>query len=342
MMEEDLEHILENTRDLWEELRGQRIFITGGTGFFGRWLLESFAYANMKLELNAGVTVLSRNPEAFIRLAPDLCRNASIAFCKGDVRNFTFPKENHPFIIHGAVAVGSRPNDEDPLIMFDTMVQGTRRTLDFALQTRCHKFLFISSGAVYGRQPHDMMHIPESHIGGLDSMEPSSTYGEGKRAAELLCSIYHVRHPDIETKIARCFAFVGPHMPLDSHIAIGNFIRDALHGGPVSVRGDGTPCRSYLYSADLAIWLWTILLRGQPCRPYNVGSEDSVSILETANAVANFANPPLAVTVAQVPDNGPLQRYIPDVSRAKNELGLTKTISLNDAISRTMSFYKCV
>ena len=333
-----MEHILAHTRDLWAELRGQRIFITGGTGFLGRWLVESVAYANRKLDLKAGVTVLSRNPEAFIRQAPELCGNQGIAFCKGDVRSFAFPEKDHPFIIHGAAAVSDRLNDEDPLTMFDTIVRGTGRTLDFAVQTRCRQFLFISSGAVYGKQPAEMTHIPESHMGGPDTMEPGSAYGEGKRSAELLCAIYHKRHPGIETKIARCFATVGPHMPLNSHLAIGNFVRDAGQGGPVGVNGAGTPCRSYLYAADLAIWLWTILFRARPCRPYNVGSGESISILETANAVANSATPPLAVTVARPPGGGPLQRYVPDVSRAELELGLTRKIGLSDAISRTISF----
>lgn len=328
------------TRDLWEEIRGQNIFITGGTGFFGRWLLETFVYANRELGLRAGVTVLSRDPEAFIRRAPELCGDPAVGFCRGDVRDFTFPGKRHPFIIHGAAAASARLNDDDPLTMFDTIVRGTGRALDFAVQTRCRKFLFISSGAVYGRQPHDMANMPESHMGGPDTMEPGSGYGEGKRAAELLCSIYHKRHPEVETKIARCFAFVGPHMPLDAHFAIGNFINDALRGGPIAVSGDGTPRRSYLYAADLAAWLWTILFRARSCRPYNVGSGDSMSILEAAKAVANAADAPLAVTVAGTPGGEPPRRYVPDVSRAELELGLKAQIGLKEAVSRTMAFLK--
>ena len=332
-------HILAHTRELWAELRGQRIFITGGTGFLGRWLLESFAYANAKLDLKAGLTVLTRDPEAFISKAPGLGSDPAISFCRGDVRSFDFPEIEHPFIIHGAAAPGADANS-DLLARFETIVQGTGRTLAFASETRCRKFLFLSSGAVYGKQPQEMTHIPETYLGGPDPMDPGSDYGEAKRSAELLCALAHKRSPDLETKIARGFAFVGPDMPLDSHYAIGNFIRDAMNGGPVLVKGDGTPCRSYLYASDLAIWLWTILFRGRPCRPYNVGSGKSVSVLETAAAVANQVTPPLAVTVARPPAGGPPQRYVPDVSRAEAELGLTVTVGLGEAVSRTMPVSK--
>jgi dTDP-glucose 4,6-dehydratase len=139
-------------------------------------------------------------------------------------------------------------------------------------------------------------------------------------------------------KIARCVSFVGPHLPLNAHFAIGNFIRDALAGGPIRINGDGTPCRSYLYMADLAIWLWTILFRAPACRPYNVGSGESVTILETARAVAASATPALTVTVALTPmlGNSPLQRYVPNVFRSRVELKLNVEIGLRDAISRTL------
>jgi nucleoside-diphosphate-sugar epimerase len=335
----DLDHVLAHTRDLWEELRGQRVFVTGGTGFFGCWLLESFAWANDKLNLGASMLVLSRNPDAFGKKAPHLAAHPAIQFHRGDIRSFEFPSGAFSHIIHAATDASARLNDENPLLMFEAILEGTRRTLEFARQCNAGKFLLTSSGAVYGRQPLDMPHIPEDYQGAPDSADPRSAYGEGKRAAELLCALYAKQY-GLEAKIARCFAFVGPYLPLDIHFAIGNFIRDELRGGPIQVKGDGTPFRSYLYAADLAIWLWTILFRGQSCRPYNVGSAEALTIRELANLVARTSTPATAVQIAKAAVPGqPAERYVPTIQRARLELGLKQVVGLPEAICRTVVWY---
>jgi nucleoside-diphosphate-sugar epimerase len=337
-LQEDLDHVLAQTRDLWEELRGNRIFITGGTGFFGCWLLETFAWANDHLSLGAEVVVLTRRPDAFDKKAPHLARHSSIRLIEGDVRSFIFPEGSFSHVIHAATESSTKLNEEDPLRMLETIIAGTRRTLDFAVHCQAKKFLLTSSGAVYGRQPPDMTHLPEDYPGAPDPTDPRSAYGEGKRVAELLCAIY-ARKYGIETKIARCFAFVGPYLPLDIHFAIGNFIRDALLGEPIKVLGDGTPYRSYLYAADLAEWLWTILLRGKSCRPYNVGSEDALIIAELAKLVARTNDLPQAVHVQQaVKGNERPARYVPSARLAREELHLDVQTRLSDAIRRTYTW----
>ena len=338
----DLDHVLAHTAGIWDEVRGKRIFISGGTGFFGIWLLESFAWAQDKLDLGAEVLVLTRNKEAFAKKAPHLATHRAIRFVTGDVKDFQAPKGSFDYIIHGAAPSGQELGRSDALLAVDTIVTGTRNMLQFARDGQAERFLFISSGAVYGKQPSRMSHIPESYVGApmpQDVQSKYSAYGEAKRLGELLCFIYHDQH-SLGATVARCFTFVGPYLRLDLNYAVGNFIRDALQGGPINITGDGAPYRSYLYAADLAIWLWTLLVKGRAGHAYNVGSERAVTIAELATCVAACVKPSIEVITRKKPS--PTQRkeqYVPSIEKVRKELGLTGFIDLEESIRRTVEWY---
>src|SRR5271155_2424591 len=234
----DLDNILDRTEPLWQELRGQRVLITGATGFFGCWLLESFAWANRRLHLNAHAVGLSRHPQSLAHKAPHLAQDPAITLHAADVRHGDFPQGEFSYVIHAATDASAKLNCEAPLIMYDTVVEGTRRALQFAMASSVSRFLLVSSGAVYGNQPPQLTHVTESFEGAPDPLNPASAYAEGKRAAELLCSLAASRR--LATTTARCFAFVGPYMKLDAHFAIGNFIGDRLHQRAIRVQGDGS------------------------------------------------------------------------------------------------------
>jgi dTDP-glucose 4,6-dehydratase len=335
----DLEQIAASTQGLWDELRGQHLFITGGTGFFGCWLIESFCFANHLLGLRAKATILTRNPQIFAKKCPHLASDTAITLQLGDVRSFVFPEGEYQYVIHAATEASAKQAAENPLEMLSTIIAGTERTLQFAITHGTRKFLLTSSGAVYGRQPTDVAHIPESYEGGPDPMNPANVYAEGKRTAELLCALYQ-KTGRLDCKIARCWAFCGPYLPLDQHFAIGNFIGDVLAGRPIQIKGDGTPRRSYLYAADLAVWLWTILLQAPALVPFNVGSGQDLSILELARTVAMTLNPQTEINVARAPVPGAVTlRYVPCVDRAREVLGLRETVGLEECIRRTAKWY---
>lgn len=336
----DIDFILTRTESIWEEMRGSRLFVTGGTGFFGCWLVESFLAANRRFGLKAEIHVLSRSPEAFHDKCPHLAADSALRLLRGDVSNFAFPSGTFPFVIHAATDASAKRIAEEPLSMLSTAIDGTRRSLEFAASHETSKYLFTSSGAVYGVQPESTTHLVESYAGAPNQLDPASVYAEGKRAAELMCAIYGAKR-GMECKIARCFAFVGPHLPLDAHFAIGNFIRDAMQGQMIRVNGDGTPKRSYMYAADLATWLWTILFRAPAMEAFNVGSDQAISISELAHAVVAAANSTANVQILQPRTEGaPLRQYVPNIDKAKRHLGLTCNILLDDAIRRTVAWHR--
>lgn len=333
--QEDLEHVRLLTAELWAEARGRTFFITGGTGFFGAWLLESFCWINDALSLGMTAIVLTRDPSKFSNSFPQICSKEYISLLKGDIRDFTFPSLACDYIIHAAAEVSGDGGASAAIDTFSALVQGTQRVLDFARVSGVRKLLLTSSGAVYGRQPGDLSHIQEDCLQAPDTLNPSAAYGEGKRVSEFLCTA-HSYDQSYEVKIARCFAFVGPRLPLDKHFAIGNFIRDVIAGTPVVIGGDGTPRRSYLYASDLAVWLWTILFKGKNRRAYNVGSGEEVSIADLARLVRDTlaGHSDITVMSSAVPGSLP-SRYVPSVQRAKVELGLDVSVPLSVAIEKT-------
>jgi nucleoside-diphosphate-sugar epimerase len=328
---DDLAHTVEHAESAWRSLRGARLFITGATGFFGRWLLESLAAANARLDAGLSATLLSRDPGAFRARAPQIAACGFFNWLRGDVRDFAFPQGRYTHVLHLGASSDAALYAKRPGEMLDVLVAGTRRVRDFARAAGAGAMLLSSSGAVYGRQPPDLARVPEDYVAPAGDAAP---YAEGKRAAEALCAEAAGRDA-VAVKIARCFAFVGPHLPLDAHFAAGNFLRDALAGKPIAIGGDGTPLRSYLHPADLIVWLVTILARGEALRPYNVGSDDAVSIEALAREAAALRVPALSVHVARQPSGALPERYVPDVGRARRELGLEVRIGRREALART-------
>lgn len=333
-LERDLEDILQQAGPVWSELRGARIFLTGGTGFIGCWLLEALRYADMKLDLGLHVTVLTRSPESFRDKAAHLADYKGFDFVAGDVSTFEFPEGDFSHLIHAATEASAHLNDTNPLRMFETVVQGTRHSLDFAVAKKIGRVLFLSSGAVYGQQPWDVLKVGEDWLGAPDCTNPKNTYAEAKRAAEMLCCIYEKQF-GLNISTARIFALLGPYLSLDIHFAAGNFILDSMQGKQVVVQGNGQPVRSYLYASDLTVWLLTLLVRGPRGRAYNVGSDEGVSIAELAERTATL----LAkgdFKVLGAPDQGwNPGRYVPQIELVGKELGLYRTVSLDEAILRT-------
>ena len=294
----------------------RRIFITGGTGFFGKSMLD-YRLRHPDWEwAQAEWIILSRAPERFTAEYPQLANQKGISFVAGDVRDFAFPQGPFDAIIHAATSAVTTLSDEE---MTSVILDGVRHVVDFAKATGCRTILFTSSGAVYGPRT-----APAAES---DACNPTTAYGKGKLAAEQM-----LIDSGFDVKIARCFAFVGPYLNRRIHYAIGNFIQDCLDGKTITVNGDGTPLRSYLYADDLVKWLFAILERGEAGRPYNVGSAEALSIRALAEKVRSVLGANNEIKVLGVPTGGASSVYVPEIGRALRELGLVVGVPLEQAI----------
>ena len=340
IVQEDIESIFKIVGNDLNRLQGKRILITGGTGFIGKWLLETISWLNENCNHPCKVYVPTRNSEAFAHKAPHLASNPGIVLLSGDIADFQFPDDECNFIIHAAAPGEPRALIHDSLGVAETIVRGTRRVLELAKQKNVEGFLFVSSGAVYGVQPPDLERIPEDYLGAPDVTNIRSAYGEAKRYAEILCTLYHQRH-GLPIHIARPFTFVGPYQDLNAGFAITDFIRDGLRGGPLTIQGDGTTVRSYCYATDLTAMLWKILLQSPVGRVYNVGSDESISILELANKVIAFLDNPVEMTISSKPNmKSRLASYVPDINRGRSEIGMYIYTDIDKAIQRTLAWMK--
>ncbi|WP_321948493.1 NAD-dependent epimerase/dehydratase family protein [Paraburkholderia sp. J10-1] len=335
--QEDLDFVVERTADVWSAFDRARLFITGGTGFIGSWLLEAVRHSNRVSGSRIEVVALSRDPERAIAQAPYLFRENGVTLVKGDVTDFDTKIGAIDLCIHAATDVADPAKTESALRMFDTGVTGTRRVLDCAQANGATHFLLTSSGAVYGAQPSNLPRIPETFAGAPNSLDVRTAYGQGKRAAEWLATAY-AQQSALHVSIARIFAMVGPAIPLNGPLAAGNFIRDALAARQIAITGDGRPLRSYLYAADACVWLLRILLSGERGQAYNVGSEREISILDLARLIERLCGCVTPAVPSTPATAEPPPRYLPDTLKARCTLNLEESTSLDLALSKTINW----
>lgn len=314
---------------------GASVLITGATGWFGIWLLDLLCMADDAFDLGIRIVAVSRDPSRFLDRFRGFVEERRVTWIKADVRNLPSRAAGFSHIIHAAADTGTTAEPDALLQLFETIVEGTRRVIG-AAGAECKGLLLLSSGAIYGPARSDMMRFIESEPAGPDPASARNAYAEGKRAAEQLGAIAASR--GVPVRIARCFAFVGPHMPFNKHFAIGNFIADAVLGRQIRIKGDGRPQRSYLYMTDLMRALLVILSRGAVGTAYNVGSEVIVTIEQLAHCVDRVVGGRGVVIEGAKAD--PVDRYVPDTTRLRAVLGCDPEVPLEAAISRTAAWYR--
>jgi nucleoside-diphosphate-sugar epimerase len=185
-------------------------------------------------------------------------------------------------------------------------------------------------------------HLQENAPVSAMPLESQSAYMEAKRLGELICSMECGSH-GVTATIARGFAFMGPYLPLDSHLAAPAFLKAALCGKEIVIQGHGQTVRSYLYGADLAIWLFTILLRGEHARPYNLGSDIPITIAQLAESTAKACGSRAGIRIlGHLQPDETAEVYLPDINRARTELGLDVFTPFEESLKRAVLYYSLI
>jgi nucleoside-diphosphate-sugar epimerase len=299
--------------------------LTGATGFVGQSLIQL-------LGADSSFDIVGLSRSAYSGTQPPNYRHVQCDL------NLEIPKIGEfDFVIHSATPASAELNHTDPIKMFNTNYKTMSRLLDFASdQSTVPTFLFTSSGAVYGALPSSLDSFPEDWGGGPSTLDVSSAYAEGKRAAEMLLTLATSRGT-VNGLIARLFAFSGTNLPRDRHFAIGNFVRDVVQSRRIEVRGDGNALRSYLDERDMAEWLIAILKRGISGFAHHVGSDRVISIRDLAYLTADRYQKITGVSSEVVihgqtsPFDG-VSRYVPQTLETRKRLGVSQTISLEESL----------
>jgi nucleoside-diphosphate-sugar epimerase len=338
----DAEAVLFDRAEGLSTLRGQHLFISGGTGFLGTWLLELIKVLNESYHFNVKVTAFSRNAKAFAKQLPHLGLEKWVSFQEGDIRYFSELPRDVRFIIHAAALTDRRLFASQPSAVAETNSLGTLRLLRAAnLLEDLEKFVLLSSGLVYGAQPWKHEQVDESFAGPLRSNDVNSVYAESKRFAETIaqCSISESKLPIVTL---RPFAFVGPYQSLQLPWAVTDFIRDCLNGGPIRIMGDGTTVRSIMYASDFAYWVLAALANGQPRETYNVGSPAPIDLGSLARLITQHFSPVTEIQLGLGQAGHDSNRLVPSIAKATSDLGVTVTVPLPDAIQKSIIWHRLI
>ena len=333
----DIEEIIQTSVSDLEEIVNKPLVITGASGFVGTWLTLSWVAARKRLKGRGQLLITSRNPQSLLPLINVIDSRSPVTALSSDIRNLHIPSEfRNGNLIHAATPASAALNASDPAAMLKIIIEGQERVIVEAVRMN-NRLLFLSSGAVYGRQPLDLSHLPETWEGAPQIGDSNSAYHEGKRVAELMGNIAATKQ-GLHFISARLFAFIAPFLPLGTHFAAGNFIRDALSSNQIEIQSGGGSVRSYLYATDLCSGLWALLARGETGSAYNIGSDQDITIKELAIKVAWLAGTNARVNVRGLDTRENVSRYVPSLERLHNEIGMKQSISLEQSLKRTISW----
>jgi nucleoside-diphosphate-sugar epimerase len=302
-----------------DALRGLRIFLTGGTGFVGRWFLAGLPRV-IAYGATPQVAALVRGDAAPVT-APWL------SWVRGDVRSFALAG-GADVIVHAALPSTAARADRDAELR-ETALRGAEAVIAHARRSGARRVLVLSSGAVYG--PAD---APLGEGDPFAASDDADTYGRVKREVEDMFRA--ASGPALDVVVARLFTCIGVGYRAHEHLAHVGLLRAARAGEPIALRSDGTAVRSYLFGADLAVWLLA-LVTGSGSDVVNVGSDESLTVLEFARLVARAGGRDESAVVVGAEPDARRHHFVPNITRARTVYGLEPWTSAAEAVALTLA-----
>ena len=292
------------------------LFIIGGTGFFGKSILDSFLRGKLKSYDIDDVVVLARNIDRFLNIYPEFNFQRKIHYIKGDIKTIgKLPYAD--IVIHAATSTNQTHYKLNSSIERLNIELGASNYIKIAKKIHNNsKIVYCSSGAVYGKQPDHILKIKEDYpLQDLDEISLlKKDYALGKRNAEKL--VLKSGEAGLNFSIARCFAFYGKYLPKDGHFAYSSFLESAKNGKDIIVNANHEVIRSYMHADNLVESLIKIALNSNPsCPIYNVGSDQAISIFDLAEEIAEKHD--VKVIKKEQIDYDNVDRYVPNTDKLK-------------------------
>jgi dTDP-glucose 4,6-dehydratase len=305
-----------------------RTVITGGAGFIGSHLCEHFLGKGHEVLCLDNLLTGSRDNIAHLEKDP------RFKFVLHDVTTFIDVPGPVDNILHFASPASPADFERLPIQILKVGALGTHNALGLAKAKKA-RFLLASTSEVYGDP--EVNPQPESYLGRVNCVGIRGVYDESKRFAEAITMAYHRIHK-VETRIVRIFNTYGPRMQLDDGRALPNFATQALRNDPITVYGDGSQTRSFGYVSDLVDGI-DKLLASDIWEPVNIGNPDEVTLLEVAREVIALTGSKSQLVFRPLPPGDPKVRR-PDITRARDLLGWTPTVSRKAGFERTLADFK--
>lgn len=279
----------------WEKLSGSNILITGATGLIGGCLTETLLQNPMR---DYGVYVSVRNLDKAAKRFAKFQNNSKFHILQYDVTEELKSDIKFDFIIHAASYASPYFFANNPVEVIKANINGVINLVEYGNQHGLKRFLYVSSGEVYGEG--DGREFVEDYSGYVNCATPRACYPSSKRAAETLCVSYAEEY-GIDTVIARPCHVYGPNFTENDNRVYAQFIRNVLNGQDIVMKSDGSQYRSWCYVVDCVSALLHILLKGENKQPYNIADDNSnITIKELAEMIAGLAG---RKVVIELPSN---------------------------------------